>query len=172
MIPTRFDGASRLELHSKSGSGKPFLLFELSKTENRRIRGSKRHSKGLKGKNGQSLVEFALVVPLLLVLVFGIVEFARAWMTQNILTGAAREAVRIAVLPPPGGGVSAGVARGNAVLASAGLPPGTSINSVGGAYGTVTATATYDFRPAVINFIPGLPNNIQLSSTTSMRREY
>ena len=35
-----------------------------------------------KGKKGQSLVEFALVVPMLLLLVFGIAEFGRAWMTR------------------------------------------------------------------------------------------
>jgi Flp pilus assembly protein TadG len=128
--------------------------------------------KVLRGENGQGLVEFALVVPLLLVLVFGITEFGRAWMTQNILTGAAREAVRIAVVPPPGGSVPNGIARGNAVLASAGLT-GAQINiSGGGTYGIVTATATFNFQPAVINFIPGLPNNITLTSSTSMRREY
>ncbi|MEJ2147793.1 MAG: pilus assembly protein, partial [Acidobacteriota bacterium] len=45
---------------------------------------------------GQGLVEFALVLPLFLVLLFAMVEFGRAWMTKNILTGAAREAVRLA----------------------------------------------------------------------------
>jgi hypothetical protein len=45
-------------------------------------------------RRGQGLVEFALVVPLFLVLLFGMIEFGRAWMTKNILTGAAREAVR------------------------------------------------------------------------------
>ena len=55
------------------------------------------------GRGGQGLVEFALVVPLLLFLVLGMAEFGRLWMTKNILTGAAREAVRIAAVPPPGG---------------------------------------------------------------------
>jgi Flp pilus assembly protein TadG len=140
-----------------------------SDTENRRMKMPIPLPKVLKGGNGQSLVEFALVVPLLLVLVFGILEFSRAWMTKNVLTGAAREAVRVAVVP--GGSVSAGITRGDEVLASAGLPPGTSIHSAGGVHGTITATATYDFTPAVLNFIPGLPNTIQLSSTTSMRKE-
>ena len=52
----------------------------------------------LKDEKGQNLVEFALVVPLLLLLVIGIAEFGRAWMTRNILTGAAREAVRVAAV--------------------------------------------------------------------------
>src|SRR3990172_79499 len=50
--------------------------------------------------SGQGLVEFALVVPIFLILLFGMVEFGRAWMTKNIITGAAREAVRrYAVIP-------------------------------------------------------------------------
>ena len=39
-------------------------------------------------------MEFALVVPLLLVLVLGIVEFGRAYHVQTTLSGAAREGVR------------------------------------------------------------------------------
>ena len=56
-----------------------------------------------KNEKGQSLVEFALVVPLLLLLVVGIFEFGRAWMTRNVMTGAAREAARIAAVEAPGG---------------------------------------------------------------------
>ena len=53
-------------------------------------------------------MEFALVVPLLLVLVLGIVEFGRAYHVQTTLSGAAREGVREMALhndpaeaPPP-----------------------------------------------------------------------
>jgi Flp pilus assembly protein TadG len=44
------------------------------------------------------LVEFALVVPLLLILVLGIVEFGRAWNAYQVITDAAREAARTAVV--------------------------------------------------------------------------
>ena len=43
---------------------------------------------------GAAAVEFALVVPLLLVLVLGIAEFGRAYNMQTTLSGAAREGVR------------------------------------------------------------------------------
>jgi len=49
---------------------------------------------------GQGLVEFALIDPIFIVLLFGMVEFGRAWMTKNILTGADREAVRYTRLFP------------------------------------------------------------------------
>jgi Flp pilus assembly protein TadG len=49
-------------------------------------------------KPGQSMVEFALTVPLLLLLLFGIVDFGRAVFYQNEVTNGAREGARIAVL--------------------------------------------------------------------------
>jgi len=127
-----------------------------------------------KRTRGQSLVEFALVIPMLLLLMVGIMEFSRAWMAKNILTGAAREAARIAVVPPPGGSVEEGYTRGYAVLSSAGLSGATiDIDPGSGAYGTVIATASYSFPVSVVGFIPGLAGaTIPLSSTTTMRREY
>jgi len=53
------------------------------------------------GPRGQALVEFALILPLLMVLLFGIVEFGRAWNGKQVLTDAAREGARLAVLGDP-----------------------------------------------------------------------
>lgn len=50
-------------------------------------------------ERGQSLAEFAIVLPLLLVLVIGIIEFANAWRTSQIVTNGTREGARIGVLP-------------------------------------------------------------------------
>lgn len=44
--------------------------------------------------SGQALVEFALVLPILLMLVFGVIEFGRAWNASQVLTDAAREGAR------------------------------------------------------------------------------
>jgi Flp pilus assembly protein TadG len=43
---------------------------------------------------GQALVEFAIVVPILLLILLGIVDFARAWNVYEVLTDAAREGAR------------------------------------------------------------------------------
>lgn len=43
-------------------------------------------------ERGASLVEFALVLPFLAILVFGVVDLGRAWQLQNRLSNAAREA--------------------------------------------------------------------------------
>ena len=45
------------------------------------------------------MVEFALILPLLLVLVFGIIEFGNAWRTSQLITNFAREGARRAVVP-------------------------------------------------------------------------
>ena len=51
-----------------------------------------------RGDRGAAAVEFALVMPLLLLLVFGIIDFGRAYNMQIMLTQAAREGVRVAAL--------------------------------------------------------------------------
>lgn len=52
-----------------------------------------------RGTAGQALAEFVLVAPILLLLVFGIVEFGLAFRTNQIVTNAAREGARAAVVP-------------------------------------------------------------------------
>jgi Flp pilus assembly protein TadG len=49
-------------------------------------------------ERGAAAVEFALVVPLLLILVLGIFEFGRAYNIQTTLSAAAREGVRVMAL--------------------------------------------------------------------------
>lgn len=49
-------------------------------------------------RRGQSLVEFAVTMPILLFLLLGIVDFARAWNIYEVLTDAGREGARLAVI--------------------------------------------------------------------------
>jgi len=48
---------------------------------------------------GTALLEMALTLPLMLLVAAGIFEFGRAYQTWQIITNAAREGARIAVLP-------------------------------------------------------------------------
>ena len=52
----------------------------------------------LRDQRGATAVEFALIVPLLIVLVLGIAEFGRAFQVQGTLSAAAREGVRVMAL--------------------------------------------------------------------------
>jgi len=47
---------------------------------------------------GAAAVEFALVLPFLLLLIFGIIDFGRAWNMQLALTQGAREGARVVAL--------------------------------------------------------------------------
>lgn len=70
-------------------------------------------------ERGQSLVEVALILPLLLVLLIGIVTFANAWRTSQTITNIAREGARLGVTP---GATTAEVeARVNDLLDESGL---------------------------------------------------
>jgi Flp pilus assembly protein TadG len=50
------------------------------------------------GSEGQALVELALILPVILLLVVGMLEFARAWNLHEALTDATREAARRAAV--------------------------------------------------------------------------
>jgi Flp pilus assembly protein TadG len=50
-------------------------------------------------RSGAALVEFALILPVLLYMVFGLIEYGWLILKQQQLNNAAREAVRLAVLP-------------------------------------------------------------------------
>lgn len=44
-----------------------------------------------RNQNAQALIEFVLILPILLILVVGALEFGRLWSTKTVLTNAARE---------------------------------------------------------------------------------
>lgn len=55
--------------------------------------------KTIKGnREGQAMVEMALVLPVLILIVFGIVEFGRVFNSYLVVTNAAREAARLGVV--------------------------------------------------------------------------
>lgn len=59
----------------------------------------RRRGRGLlQHDGGAAAVEFALVLPILLVMLMGIVEFGRAWNRQQVITDTAREGARRAVV--------------------------------------------------------------------------
>jgi Flp pilus assembly protein TadG len=61
-------------------------------------------------ERGSALLEVALTLPLLLLICVGIFEFGRAYQTQQVLTNAAREGARVAILSgQPAGAVQARV---------------------------------------------------------------
>jgi len=56
----------------------------------------------LRDERGATVVEFAFIVPLLIVLVLGIAEFGHAFQVSGTLSAAAREGVRVMALQNDG----------------------------------------------------------------------
>lgn len=85
----------------------------------------------VKRERGAALLETALVLPMVLLVAVGIFEFGRAYQTWQVLTNAAREGARVAVLP----GATAGTitARAKSYMESGQL------SEAGGATVAVTA---------------------------------
>lgn len=73
-------------------------------------------------ERGAVVVEFALVLPLLVLFVFGIVEFGRAYNARLELTSAVREGARTAAIG--GTGVDAATIAERTRKAAPGLPAG------------------------------------------------
>ena len=137
-------------------------------------------------ERGQSLIETALTLPLLLLVSVSIFEFGRAYQMTQVLTNAAREGARVAVLP---GSTSDQVKSRVVAYLTAGQVPKASTASVVLApnvpisFGTGTAsgskvTVNYPFSFMVLNpvarlVVPGssLGAPITMSASAEMRNE-
>lgn len=130
----------------------------------------------IRGNRGNAVLEMALVMPLLLILCFGITEFGRAWTTVSVITSAAREGARLAVVTAPN--IALVEARVREVCDAAGVDPET-ITVVPPDPAdperrvTVTVVTNFEFIPVrMLNFFGGsFTGIIPLSRTTVMRHE-
>jgi len=106
----------------------------------------------LLGERGAVAVEFALVVPVLLVFLFSIVSVSRAFQVQATLSGAAREAARtMAIQNSQSAAKSAAVfaASTSDISLSAGnvsISPSSCTGAAPNA--NILVTITYRFQPA------------------------
>jgi Flp pilus assembly protein TadG len=102
---------------------------------------------------GAELVELALVLPLLLILVAGIVDFALMFQAYEVVTNAAREGARVRVLP--GYGDNDAQARVIAYLNASGLTGAAttvvSATPIPGGAGGAPATIGYQVSVAYVH---------------------
>lgn len=143
----------------------------------------------LRCSRGQSLVEFSLILPILMILVFGILDFGLGLRSYISLSNAVREGARYASVGNPVGiesdcdGITNDTVYGRICVATGGLnvteldpdvsfPQGVAPgNSV-----VVSADYTYHFVTPIgdlIGFFSGgaFPSSIDLSSSANMRLE-
>jgi Flp pilus assembly protein TadG len=50
--------------------------------------------RGIRGEQGAVAVEFAIILPVLMLLVFGIIDFGHAWYMEHVMSDASREGAR------------------------------------------------------------------------------
>jgi Flp pilus assembly protein TadG len=84
----------------------------------------------LKSQRGAELIEMALILPLLLLVLVGIVDFGFLFQRYEVLTNAAREGARMAVLP--GYNQTDVQSRVCAYLTTGGVPTKSPCGSAGG----------------------------------------
>lgn len=124
-----------------------------------------------RGERGQDLVEFALVLPLLVLLFFGIIEFGRAVFTYNTLANAAREGARFGIVVPTTGDAGncvsppADTMRAAACRLTSGLAPASVIVTPTVATQTVSVEVRYGMQLLI------LPNPLNLRAQSTMQRE-
>jgi Flp pilus assembly protein TadG len=125
-------------------------------------------------RRGAAIVEFAIVAPLLFLLVISILEFGWAMMAQTTLINAAAEGARVGVLD---GALVSDVANSvNQYLTAAGLPRVTPVvspspPSSATAGQDVTVTVNLPFSQVSLLPVPRWLGNITLTGTSAMRRE-
>ena len=136
----------------------------------------------VRGQRGQALIEFAFVLPLIIVFLFSIVDFGIAIDRRIVLQHAVREGARkAAVTSDMTAIVDTTVDQSQGLLESADVSvcyedtdgngnPGDSGDNV-----RVSATFTYDFTVAITEvfnaFGASLPSGITMTPTADMRLE-
>lgn len=125
----------------------------------------------LLGERGAAVVEFALVAPVLIMLLIGIVECSKMFQAQSTLSAAAREGVRVMALT--NNVTNARTAAVNAAT-SLGVPAGSVTftfsrgTSCSGATPTDTVTARVTYRQTFVSGFLGR-TGVDLSGTARMR---
>lgn len=125
---------------------------------------------GDKARRAAAAVELAVVTPLLLTMLFGIIEFGWMFTVGQTLVTAAREGARTAVLPGSTVmDVETRVTEYMQPLGLTGYTTQTGTDSSGSPSGVVTISIPYANVTLVAGYFGGLTGN--MSATCSMRKE-
>jgi Flp pilus assembly protein TadG len=132
----------------------------------------RRNSRPADEGRGQSLVEFAFLTPLALLLLLGTIDLGRLYANYVDLKHAARDGAGYGLIKPTD---TAGM---KSHVLAAGVPVNTTpaatctgtCTTVGGT-GTVVVSATSTFSPITLGFFTwmGVPGTVTLTATAKMR---
>lgn len=134
-----------------------------------------------RSEQGAELIEMALVLPLLLLIVLGIVDFGFLFQRYVVLTNAAMEGARVATLP--GYNASDAIARVQSYAVSGGIIgpvnavvtpvslPGAGGGTWPGRQVTATHVYTYQFMGPISALFGGIPASVTLTAQSTMRSQ-
>jgi len=145
----------------------------------------------IRSPRGAELIEFALVFPVLLLVVLGIVDFGFLFQRMEVVTNAAREGARLAVLPGYGstdvcnrtlsylqaGGVVVSGTCPNptnptiTIDMSYSIPMGGSATSLSGKRVVVQYTNQYLFLSPILRLFGGQLSSVPVRGVAIMRDE-
>ncbi len=129
-----------------------------------------------KGQRGAALVEMALVAPILVTVLFGIVEFGLIVYSKGVIANASREGARCGVVLTSPRRTAADIeAKVREYLDKSGFkdPVNVDVSGAGGAGGAplaVRLSYTYHFQ-VLPNFIESITGALGLSAETAMLME-
>lgn len=155
------------------------------------IRGIEENMMGRKlwrGEKGQALAEMAIILPVLLVLLVGMIEFGLLLFNQQVITNASREGARYGIVSRspryPLDSIKAVVdnyCADHMISFGSGPPPETIAPTLAGPHApvadaqfqdTLTVIVTFDYDFLVLpNFIGDLAGGITLRAETTMLYE-
>jgi Flp pilus assembly protein TadG len=139
----------------------------------------------LRTEDGAAAIEFALVLPILLLLVFGIIEFGFALYNKEVITNASREGARYGIIMACPTRPTASQIQNVVTTYLSKMPlvgwnaskATTTVTGAGAACGTgsgsdLTVMVNYPYSFLVLqNLIPGFNKSITLSAQTLMKLE-
>jgi Flp pilus assembly protein TadG len=122
---------------------------------------------------GQSIVEFALLLPVFLMLVMGVIDIARAYSAYQVVTNSAREGARLGIIPGVApAAVTTQVTNFLAASGQAGCAiQGTNLGTAGVAGSNTQVAVSCNFTTLTGTLIPGWTGTIVLARTVNMRHE-
>lgn len=138
-----------------------------------------------RAEQAAQLVEFALVLPMLLLVVLGIGEFGFIFQRYEVVTNAAREGARMAVLPGyttadvtarvrvyvTQGKVPTTLTNPNIAVTDVTIPVGAGLPPINAKRVSVTYTHSYTFLPKIATWFGATYTTVPLKAVAEMRKE-
>jgi len=136
----------------------------------------------MKSEKGQAMVEFALILPILLILILGIIDFGRVLYTKSALTSLSQEAARHASIyygSEDNSAIQQYVLNNLGTLNSSDLTGDVitfkdssgNISRTSGSNVNVTLTYRMYYITPIANLIPGFTNPFYITSSATFRAE-